>query len=130
MLDLDDPKPEEPEDKGRPKLRLVPKGPPVSFRAVEDPETPWGVRAIAFLLAVLLTTVGVVSILATAALLKEYYDRVDAMDLARAEAAAKRKAIEELARPREDGAIMLGLPLEKSAQAPPASPPPSPAPEP
>lgn len=113
MLDLDDPKHEDSEEGGSPRLRLVPKGPRVAFRWVEDPETPWHVRAIALVLALILSIVGVSTILQTAALLKEYYDRVDAIDQARALARARERAAREAAaRPRSDGAILLSLPGE------------------
>jgi len=118
MLDLDDPKPEEPEGEGRLRLRLVPRGPRVAFRWVEDPETPWHVRAIALLLAVILTIVGVSTILQTAALLKEYYARVDAIDQARALQRARERAAKEAAVPRSDGAIVLSLPGESRKPTP------------
>jgi len=123
MLDLDDPMPEEPDEGGSPRLRLVPKGPKVAFRRIENPETSWQVRAIGLLLALLLSIVGVSAILQTAALLKEYYDRVDAIDQARALARARERAAREAAsRPRGDGAIVLSLPGEPGKSSPAADP--------
>ena len=116
MLNLFDPQPDAPGEAGRPSLRLVPKGPRVRFTWIEDPATPWPVRALAVTAAIILTTAAVLSILSTAAILKESYDRVDALDLARAEAKARQQAIREAARPREDGAIMLSLPPEGSTK--------------
>jgi len=120
MLDLFDPKPDEPEEAGRPSLRLVPKGPRVRFTWIEYPELPWPARALAVTAAIILTTAAVLAILFTAGMLKEYYDRVDALDLARAEARARENAIREASRPRKDGAIVLSLP---QGSAKPATPP-------
>ncbi|MBI3451186.1 MAG: hypothetical protein HY049_20015 [Acidobacteria bacterium] len=113
MLDLFDPAPDDPGDEGKPSLRLVPRGPRVSFRWVEDPRTPWPIRALSVALALLLTTVGVSTILYTAGLLKKYYDQVDAMDrahaAARAKAAAERQQVERL---KASGGIVIGLPKD------------------
>ncbi|HZE88603.1 MAG TPA: hypothetical protein VE404_03600 [Verrucomicrobiae bacterium] len=113
MLDLHHPAPDDAGDDGRPALRLVPRGPRVSFRWIEDPRTPWPIRALAITLGVLLTTVGVGSILYTGALLKEYYDKVDAMDRAHA-AARARQAVErqQVERLKASGGIVIALPKD------------------
>ena len=107
ILDLYDTAPDPEEESGRPRLRLVPRGLNVAFSLPRDPETPWPLRISSVTVAIVLTTIGVTSILLTAAAMKHFYDKVDAQDAARAKARAV-KAAE--AAPRPDGAILLKLP--------------------
>lgn len=82
MLNLFDP-PEPPPPGAHPHLRLVPKGPPVVFRLPEDPDVPWQVRAVAIFLGVAISTAVVVAIIFVGAMVKDLYERADAMHRAR-----------------------------------------------
>ena len=125
ILDLYDPKPGPEEDSSRPRLRVIPRGPRVSFSLPEDPETTWYVRLGAVIVGVVATGLGVGMILFTAANLKGFYERVDADDLARAQARARARAAQEAAvRPGPPGSINVSI----SAQPPKPPPPPPPQP--
>ncbi len=126
MLDLYDPKPDPPDEEGRPSLRLVPKGPRVSFSRPGDPETRWTVRVASIFLGLVISGIGLAFILLTAALLKQMYENVDALDAAVKAERTRRSTTEAPARNRGDGAIVLTMPKDQprsraAPQSPPAS---------
>jgi hypothetical protein len=117
MLNLTDPPAPPPEE--HPHLRLVPKGPPVSFRIPQDPEVPWPIRAVAILLGVVISATVVTGILFFGAFIKYVYDSIDA--------AEKARAAEGRAAPRgPEGSINIVIPKNQptagpaGGQAPPA----------
>lgn len=106
ILNLNERNDDDPAEPSRPHLRLVRPVPHVVFRRPEDPEVPWTVRVVGYLLGIVITGIVVAGILLVGALLRDVYQRVD--EAAEREARAKAKS----------GAIQLTLP--KKQEPPPA----------
>lgn len=109
-LGLEDPPSPPPEHEGRPDLRLVPKGPPVSFRVPQDPEVSWQVRAVAIALGILISAGVVGGIFLFGSFVKHMYDTVEARR--QAEAARKRAAQKP-----DDGTIKVVIPKDQPKPA-------------
>jgi hypothetical protein len=112
MLNLIDP-PESEATEEHPHLRLVPDGPPVSFRVPQDPQVHWMVRAVAIVLGVVISTAVVTTIIFAGSFIKYVYDTMDAAD--RARATERREAVHG-----PDGSIRIVIPKEQPTFAEPA----------